>query len=64
MAMPAFMSKTPGPCSRPPDRGQRHPVELADRPDGVEVAEQQNLRRAAAEFGEQVIAAVLRAAGA
>ena len=33
-------------------------VELTDRPDGVEVAEQQNLRRAAAEFGEQMVAAI------
>ena len=37
---------------------QRHAVELADRPDRVEMAEQQNLRRAAAKLREQVIAAI------
>src|SRR5262245_38873184 len=37
---------------------QRHALELADGPDGVEVSEQQDLRRPAAEFREQVIAPV------
>ena len=47
-----------GAVQAPARSGQRHPVELADRPHGVEVAEQQDLRCAAAEFREQVIAAV------
>ena len=58
MAIPAFMSKTPGPCSRPFEARQRHPRELADRPHRVEMTEQQDLRRAAAEFREEVIAAL------
>ena len=33
-------------------------VELADRPDRVEVSEQQDLRRAAAKLGQQMIAAL------
>jgi len=37
---------------------ERHPLELAHRPHRVEMAEQQNLRRAAAEFREQMIAAI------
>ena len=35
---------------------ERHPLELADRPHRVEVAEQEDLPRAAAEAGAQVIA--------
>ena len=46
---------------------QRHAVELTDRPDGIEVAEQEDLRCATAacpersrgEFGQQMIAAIL-----
>ena len=41
--MPAFMSKMPGPCSRPASSRQRHAIELADRPDGVEVAKKQHM---------------------
>ena len=54
--MPAFMSNTPGPYSRPPSRFNGICCELADRPHGIEVAEQQDLPRAAAETGAQVIA--------
>ncbi len=35
----------------------RHPVDLTDGPDGVEVSEQENLLGATAEFGHQMIAA-------
>ena len=59
MAMPAFMSNDAGAVKAPAGTAQRHPVELAHRPDGVKVAQQQNLRRAASEFSEQVVAAVL-----
>ena len=37
---------------------ERHALQLADRPDRVEVADQEDLRRAASELGEQVIAAI------
>ena len=38
--------------------GQRHAFELANGPYGVEVAKQENLRRAAAKLGEQMVASV------
>src|SRR4051812_30577908 len=37
---------------------ERHALDLADRPDGVEMAEEQDLIRTAAELGEQMIAAI------
>jgi hypothetical protein len=37
--------------------GQRHAIELADRPDGVDVAKQEDLRRSAAKLGEQMVTA-------
>ena len=36
---------------------ERHPPELPDGPDGVEVAEQEHLRRAAAELDQEMVAA-------
>ena len=43
-AMPAFMSNVPGTVQPVAVPAERHPLERADRPDGVEVAEQQHRR--------------------
>ena len=62
---PASRSRCPLSCRRRPAvqtsarARQRHAVELADRPDGIEMSKQENLRRTAAKLGEQVIAAIL-----
>ena len=54
--MPAFMSKTPGPWSRPARDRERHPIELTDRPDSVEVAEEQDPRPGVAELRQNAVA--------
>ena len=48
MAMPAFMSNTPDRGGGRPSLAKRHALELADRPDRVEVTEQEHSRRRAA----------------